>query len=365
MSQEERLYWLAFSQIIGIGPKRFEVLRKYFGSAKEAFLAPESNLEKIGLPQNILKSFLWQKKNLDLNKINEELIRKQIGTLTTEDTEYPSLLKEISDPPFLFYYRGNLQTKLWERCVAVVGTRKPTSYGREVTEQITTDLASAGMTIVSGLARGVDSVAHRAALSIKGKTIAVLGAGIDVIYPPENAPLYQEIIEKEGLIISEVPPRKTVERGIFPARNRIVAGLSLGVVVTEGAKDSGSLITARLAAEYNREVFAVPGPINSPMSAAPLRLLKDGARLINGAQDILEELGLSLQIKPREAKEVSSSDPVENLILDTLKENGETNFDDLIRKTGLDSASAGTAISILELKGVIKQTGGTNYRINY
>lgn len=278
---QEKTYWVAFSVFPGIGPVRFRLLLDRFGSAKAAWAAPLS------------EKFIHFRKTFDIEEYLERLAKLHVSVLTLNDPKYPRLLKEISDPPFLLYIRGvntgepiNLQ-----KTIAVVGTRNITRYGVEVTQKIVKDLVAAGFTIVSGLAYGVDAVAHQTAIDCGGKTIAVLGCGIDIIHPPSNARLYREISEGGfGAVISEMPLGLRPNKGLFVARNRIVSGLSLGVVVTEGAEDSGTLITARHAADQGREVFAVPGPITSLMSRGPARLLKNGAKLVESAEDIIEEL---------------------------------------------------------------------------
>ena len=212
--------------------------------------------------------------------------------LTIRDARYPRLLKEISDPPALLYVRGHGTKINLEKTIAVVGTRHVTEYGREITKKLVTDLVRRGYTIVSGLAYGVDTVAHQAAITAGGKTIAVLGCGIDIIAPASNAKLYWDIVECHGAVVSEIPPGVRTDKKRFVTRNRIISGLSQGVVVIEGGDKSGTLITARYAADQGREVFAVPGPITNPYSRAPSILLKNGAKLVESADDIIEELPL-------------------------------------------------------------------------
>ncbi|MDP2860843.1 MAG: DNA-processing protein DprA [bacterium] len=363
MDNEETLYWLAFSTVIGIGPKRFSLLRDYFSSAKKAWEADESKIIPLGLPAPVLKEFLNQRKTFNPEIFPAVLEKKAIKFATTKDADYPKLLKEIPDPPFIIFWRGDIEVSK-KPAIAVVGTRKMTPYGREVTEILTRDLTGAGLIIVSGLARGVDGIAHKTCLDNNGKTIAVLGAGVDIVYPPDHGWLYREILEKGSLIISEVPPGKFVAKGIFPARNRIVSGLSLGVLVTEGAEDSGSLITARLALEQGREVFAVPGPITSALSAGPMKLLKEGAKLVNAASDILEELNLGTKslMSSILAEEIKGDDDHEERILTILRIH-EAHFDEIVRETGFEAEIVGATVSIMEIKGKIKEMGNMIYRI--
>lgn len=291
MDATEKLYWLGFSAFPGIGPHRFRLLLEYFKSAQSAWNVSSLELRSIGLAEKLTQSFVEFRKSFSPEKYFESLIKKNISPVASCEKEYPSLLKEIAGPPIILYVRGDLNLlKKIPNPVAVVGTRRITSYGRAVTEQITRGLCESGCTIVSGLAYGVDTVAHKTAIEGNGKTIAVLGCGVDIIHPVSNHSLYWQIVKEYGVVISEFPPGKYAEKGMFPSRNRIISGLSLGVVVTEGAQDSGALITARYAAEQGREVFAVPGPITSSLSKGPMMLLKNGAKLTTDAQDILEEL---------------------------------------------------------------------------
>lgn len=293
MDPEEKKYWLGFSAFPGIGPLRFKLLYDYFGSAKEAWQAPENELLKIGLGEKLSAKFSQFKNLFSLDKYIELIQKKRVEVLTWDDTNYPKLLKEIPDAPFLLYVRGDASVlNDMSPRIGVVGTRRITSYGREVTQKLTSELVNHGFTIVSGLAYGVDAVAAQTAIDCGGQTIAVLGCGVDIIHPVSNTSIYWKIVKEYGCIVSEFPMGRFAEKGLFPARNRIISGLSLGVLVTEGAADSGSLITARFAAEQGREVFAVPGPITSELSQGPTKLLKAGAKLVTNVEDILEELNI-------------------------------------------------------------------------
>jgi len=278
---DEKRYWVAFSVFPGIGPVRFRLLLEHFGSAKKAWEAPLSN------------TFVDFRKKFDIDEYLRKLENLHVSVLTLTDPKYPKLLKQIPDAPFLLYVKSMPgQEKLnLDRTIAVVGTRNITRYGEDVTRTIVKGLVANGFTIVSGMAYGVDAVAHQAAIDAGGKTIAALGCGIDIIAPEGNARLYRGIGEEgHGAIVSEMPLGLRPDKGMFVARNRIISGLSLGVVVTEGAGDSGALITARNAAEQGREVFAVPGPITSRYSAGPAQLIKKGATLVETVEDILDEL---------------------------------------------------------------------------
>ncbi|MBI3980529.1 DNA-protecting protein DprA [Candidatus Microgenomates bacterium] len=370
MSSEEKLYWLFFSAFEeGIGPVRFQLLLKHFGCAKNAWSAKLKDLLEAGLPVSIAQKFVKFRSGFSQDNYLKLLKNKTISFITLSDIYYPPLLKQISDPPFVLYLKGNYQ-KQWfldETNIAVVGSRKATAYGREVTTVMTKNLVEAGLTIVSGLALGIDSVAHQAALNKQGKTIAVLGCGVDLIYPSQNRKLYEEIINKGGCIISEMPLGHWVSKTVFPARNRIISGLSKGVLITEGAVDSGALITCSYAAEQGRDVFAVPGPIDSFLSEGPHSLLKKGARLVTSAKDILEELkitppGCFSTVTPgvRSLNKKDFSDD-ERTIMDLLKTEQLT-VDDIIKKSHLSSSIVLSVLSFLEIKGYIRDYGG-KYRI--
>lgn len=285
---------------------------------------------------------------------------KDFKVITQKDSSYPKLLKEIPTAPEKLWVKGEIETGD-NLAIAVVGARKITSYGRQVTENLVPGLASAGLTIVSGLARGVDSVAHRAALSCGGRTIAVLGSGIDIIYPPENKKLYWEIAAN-GAILTEFPPGTPPKREHFPSRNRIIAGLSLGVLVTEAAEISGSLITAGFAADFGREVFAVPGPMYSPMSAGTANLIKDGAKLVSKVSDILEELNLATSRQPLAASKTQDIDEIDRKILEVLQD-GPKQIDEIAQKSKLPAPKILSELTLLEIRGMVKNLGGGVYSL--
>lgn len=296
MDLEEKKYWVAFNVFGEIGPVRFKLLFDFFGSAKKSFTASGEDLIKIGLNGKLVERFLDFKKTF--NPVSYLLRLKSLGieTICFGENNYPKILGEIGDTPFLIYVKIKHTDQMDEifkkRAVAVVGTRKITEYGKQVTKKITKGLVDAGFVIVSGLARGVDRIAHETTIDRKGLTIAVLGCGLDIVYPPEHADLEENIIESGGMIIGEFPLGTPPNPENFPLRNRIISGLSLGVVVTEAAEKSGSLITASCAAEQGREVFAVPGPITSPLSSGNSELIKKGAKVVTKVEDILEELNV-------------------------------------------------------------------------
>ena len=358
MTDEEIKYFLGFSAFPGIGPLRFKLLSKYFGSLKKAWEASERDLVKIGLGGKLTQHFISFRKDFSLTDYQKKISDLKINVITLNDKLYPKLLKEIPDAPFLLYIRGNLEIlEKLEPTIAVVGTRLITSYGEAVTRQLTTDLVSAGFIIVSGMAYGVDAVAHQTTIDMDGQTIAVLGCGVDVIHPRSNTSLYWKFIINYGLVISEFPVGQFAAKGFFPARNRIISGLSLGTVVTEGAADSGALITARFALEQGREVFAVPGPITSSLSKGPTFLLKQGAKLVTEVQDILEELNIKnvpmKQFSHDARKNLEDLTAEERKIVALLR-NENLHFDDLIRVTKIESSKLSGILTILEIKKIIK-----------
>lgn len=277
MEQTELKYWVGLSSWKGIGWKKLEILLKHFRSIKKIWeQGPQLNS-------------LWQNTK-NLNEEMENLHKRLIKVMTIADPDYPPLLKETASPPLVLYILGSREL-LSQSALAVVGTRRATGYGQRVTQRLVRELA-AKLVIVSGLARGIDTNAHRTALAGGGKTIAVLGHGLDQLYPPENRPLAEEIVAKGGALVTEYPLRWPLDKTNFPLRNRIIAGLTLGTLVVEGGQKSGTKITANFAADFNREVFCVPGQIDSPESDATAELIKTGAKLITKAEDIWEEFAL-------------------------------------------------------------------------
>lgn len=367
INEEEKKYWLAFSAFPGIGPLRFKLLRDYFGSAQKAWWASDAKLMQIGLGEKLTAKFIYFRGKFSIDEYVQQLQEKKIQFLTLFDKSYPKLLKEITGAPFVLYLRGNIIEDWWENplTVAVVGTRRVTNYGIAATRKIVEGLVAAGVTIVSGMAYGVDTVAHETAIAMQGKTIAVLGSGIDQIHPITNTRLYWNIVKKSGAVVSEFSPGLSVSKGLFPSRNRIISGLSLGVVVTEGARDSGALITASFAAEQGREVFAVPGPITSDLSAAPTFLLKHGAKMVTDVEDILEELHIHIrpmsQIRPIEEKKDITADEIK--ILEILT-NENLHFDEIMRRSKMASSRVGSLLTMMEMKKLVKNTGNGVYQIS-
>ncbi|OGH02238.1 MAG: DNA protecting protein DprA [Candidatus Levybacteria bacterium RIFCSPHIGHO2_01_FULL_37_17] len=358
---EERDYYLGFSLVSGIGPKTFAQLLKYFKTAETAWNASLKEFKNAGLGELTTQKFEKARGEFNFAEYKRKLKLQKIDYIAIVDKEYSPLLKQIPNPPILLFIKGNKSLLKSSQILAIVGTRKMTNYGQEVTEKFAFELASAGFTIVSGMALGVDGQAHSSTMFAKGKTIAVLGNGVDLPFPTSNQNLYHRILESGGAIISEFPPGEPPNKGTFPSRNRIIAGISQGILVTEGAEDSGSLITANYGLEFKRKVFAVPGPITSPLSAAPLRLIEKGARLVVSPDDILKEFDVRKVQKDKESRLKGLTK--EELKIAQIIENEPLSFDEIVRKLNSESSKVATILSIMEIKGIIKNFGG-NYSLN-
>lgn len=395
-NHEKYLYYLSFSYFLGIGPVRMKALLSYFGSVKKAYFGKREEIQNV-IGDIIGQRFCLFRSNFNLEKKAKELENKKISMVFWEDEKYPQELLNISDPPICLYCKGDinllsdssvanfitresppeLRTSGYSKVknllptsqqnnsilptFAIVGTRNPSIYGSQIAKKISSELAGAGFTIVSGLALGIDAIAHRGALDANGKTIAVLGCGVDIIYPAYNRFLYNQIIEKNGVVISEFPPGKTVEKGLFISRNRIISGLSKGVLVVEGQEKSGALITARYAGEQGKEVFAVPGQITSSVSTAPNFLIKQGAKMVTTVEDIYEELNIKIQPKRKEEIEKLLNE-TEKIIFRVLQEN-PMSADEIIGKTKFTIAQILNTLSLLELKGIIEKNSEGKYQI--
>lgn len=351
-------YYLGFNLTPGIGPARLGRLIELFGSVKAAWEAPTGNLIAVGLEAKSIEALLATRARLDLDA---ELARaEQLGVrlLCIEDEAYPMLLRQIPQPPPLLYVRGTLaNTDDW--ALAVVGTRGPTDYGKEVTRRLVTELASAGVTIISGLALGIDARAHQAALEANGRTIAVLACGVDVPYPETNRAL-AERITASGALVSEFPLGLAPIPNNFPARNRLISGLARGTLVVEAGEPSGALITVEFALEQGREVFAVPGPIHSSKSAGTNKLIRNGAALVSSAADILQDLNWTAATAQQEARQALPEDPIEAALLGLIGYEPR-HIDELGREAGFAAPAASAALAMLELKGFIRQAGPMQY----
>lgn len=365
---EECRYFIGFSVFPGIGPVRFQLLVSYFGSAAAAWHASEKRFASIHLPPALCASFLAFRKTFSIDAYIAQLEKEHIIPIPLMHPHYPKLLKEISDAPFVLYVKGKSTTPIdMDKTIAIVGTRRATSYGKDVTKTLVHDFVAAGCTIVSGMAYGIDAIAHETAIACNGKTIAVLGCGADVCAPAENRHIYDALASGGfGAIVSEMPLGLRPSKGLFPARNRIISGLSRAIVVVEGAEDSGALITASNAAAQGRDVFAVPGAITSPMSRAPAKLIRDGATMIESADDVLLSLGLANNARSDNNKKTCelAGDSQSQKILAILSQES-LHIDALIEATGLTAREVTASITVLELEGRVKDIGGNVYAINY
>lgn len=342
----------------GVGPSRFKRLLDVFGEAEAAWRAGERRLQEAGLDRRTAQALIKERGRVDPTEVWNRIAQRGVEVLTLADRAYPEHLREIADPPPVLYLQGTLlPADRW--AVAVVGTRRITAYGRQVVERLVAELARAGVTIVSGLARGVDAAAHRVTLEAGGRTIAVLGSGLDRIYPSEHAGLVREITRR-GAVLSEFPLGTPPDALNFPRRNRIISGLALGTLVVEANETSGALITADFALEQGRDVFAVPGSILGPASAGPNRLIREGATPVTSAQDILEELNLTSVAQHEAAREALPENATEATLLQLLSSE-PVHVDELGRAATLPVAQVASALTIMELKGLVRQVGGMNY----
>ena len=361
--EDSRKYWVAFNLVFAENLKLAKTIYERFPSLGEVFKAGKRALRSLGASEEQAQCATTPRILDQASREIERLERKDYSLLTLEDKEYPPYLREIFDPPFVIYCAGNVDV-LKGPAVSIVGTRKPTPYGRAVTEKLAEDLASRGLVIVSGLARGIDSIAHWGALK-GGKTLAVLGSGLENIYPRENKSLFEKIKDK-GAVISEFPLKAPPLGFHFPIRNRIISGLSLALVVVEAAQRSGSLISARLALEQNREVMAVPGAVTSDFSQGTNWLIKTGAKLVETWEDVAEELPSPLKEKmlsqKKEKKSLPALKPEEKRIFESLKEDSLTHIDELVEKTEFSVSELLAILLNLELKELISQSPGKYFQ---
>lgn len=352
---DEAKYWVAFHRVPYIGPVRLERLERHFGSLGAAWRASATSLSAV-LDSRAVESLLSQRGGFDPDDELARIERLGIRPLTLRDPGYPRLLAQIPGAPPVLYVRGAL-TEADSAAVAIVGTRRSTAYGRDVATRIAEDLAGAGVTVVSGLARGIDAVAHQAALRSGGRTVAVLGSGPDIIYPPEHRLLAERIVE-QGAVLSDYPPGRKPDAQNFPARNRIISGLSLGVVLVEAPERSGALITADFAADQGRDVFVVPGNVTSAASAGSNRLLRDGARPVTSAADVLEDLRLGNEAAPVQVALPLDDD--ERRVV-ALLGSEPVHIDDVAAQAGMEIAQAAVVLMTLELGGAVRNVGAQHY----
>jgi len=353
-------YWVGFNIVQGIGPVAVQRLLDYFGGLQAAWEAAPLELARAGLDRRALNNLGVARATLDLDAEMEKVDRLGARVLTWQSPDYPERLRHIDGSPPVLYIRGTL-TPEDDWAVAVVGTRRASAYGREMAHQFAAGLARNGVTVVSGLARGIDGQAHQSAVDAGGRTLAVLGSGVDVIYPAEHRRLAERIIE-QGALISDYALGVQPEARNFPPRNRLISGLSRATLVVEADMRSGAMITAVYAAEQGREVFAVPGSLLSRNSELPHRLIRDGARLVRNAQDILEELNLTQISEQAEARAALPENAEESLLLKCLADEPR-HVDEISRSVNLPIEQVTSALALMELKGLVRQVGGMRYAV--
>ena len=374
LNDDNTEFWLALTKVDGLGVRGAHRLVAHFGSPQAVYMASLTELESSGVPARVAQSIFAQAGISESARDLEAAAKAGCKVVAYSSREYPPLLQQIPDPPMVLYVRGDVGI-LSRHAVAIVGTRRPTAYGGQVAQRLAEGLAQRQLVIVSGLARGIDSAAHRGAIEAKGKTVAVLGSGIDVIYPKENKRLAEQVIES-GALISEFPPGTSPSPENFPIRNRIISGLSLGVVVVEAAEYSGSLITSRLAIDQNREVYAVPGNITSALSFGPNHLIKQGAKLVGDWMDVIEELPAEIRMQLLPSPDASddatvqgqtgslfeqSFTPDQKSVFDVLRADEPLFMDAIFSSSGIPQPRVLTALLELEMAGAIRQLPGKNF----
>ena len=355
---ETTKYWVGFNQVKGIGAVRLKSLLGVFGDIRTAWHVSYDDLIGAGLNKRVAGNFIDVRSSVDLDQVVEDILQQGIKILTWEDDDYPVRLKDIPNSPPVIYYRGEF-SEADDWAVAIVGTRRMSSYGQEVAERVARAMAGNGVTVVSGLARGVDSVAHKAALEAGGRTIAVLGNGVDRVYPPENRKLFGEILEN-GVVLSDYIPGTPPDAGNFPPRNRIISGLSRAVVVVEAGIKSGAIITAKYTADHGRDVFAVPGNIYAPQSKGTNYLVQNGAHPLLHPKDILDVLDLSFVVEQTEARVILPADAVEAKLYDLLGLE-PMHVDEIHAKMELPIEDVSASLALMELKGMVRQVGEMRY----
>jgi len=355
---DDKRFWIGFNLIKGIGAVRLQALLQHFGDLEIAWKASPADLSEAGLGRKVIERVIQVREEVDLRKLWEKIESQGIKILTWQDESYPGRLKEIDQPPPVLYIRGEyLPDDLF--AVAIVGTRRVTAYGRQITEEISSYLAANGITVISGLARGVDAIAHQSTLKAGGRTIAVLGSGVDKIYPPEHRGLAEQMMER-GAVISDYALGTPPDASNFPPRNRIISGLSLAVVVIEAGETSGALITAEFAAEQGREVFAVPGSILAPQSKGTNKLIQRGALPLLGMNDLMQALDLTRVGEQKAARKVIPTDETEARLMNVLGTE-PLHVDEIRNQAELPIEKVSATLALMELKGMVRQVGGMNY----
>lgn len=355
---ENKQFWVGFNLVKGIGAVRVRLLLDTFGELETAWNASSHELIQAGLSRKLVENLIQIRGDIDLELIWKKIQDQGIQVVTWGDAAYPRRLQEIDQSPPVLYLRGEYKPED-DWAVALVGTRRATAYGRQVTAEIANALARNGVTIISGLARGVDAIAHQAALDAGGRTLAVLGNGVDRVYPIEHRALAERMIQS-GALISDYPPGTPPEAINFPPRNRLISGLSMAVIVVEAGERSGALITASFAADQGKEVFAVPGNIHAPQSVGTNRLIQQGARPYLDIQDMLEALDLTLITERRTARMALPTDEREGKLLGLIADQ-PLHVDEISHQADLPIATVTSTLALLELKGMVRQVGGMQY----
>jgi len=355
----DQKYWVGFDRVRGIGSVRTNQLLEYFGDLKTAWFADEAQLRQAGIPDKVIDALSEIRSEIDLEGEVAKIHSFGIMVVTIKQDEYPPLLKSIPNAPPVLYVKGQILDED-QFAIAIVGTRKKTSYGKQVTMELSRFLAENGITVISGMARGIDTIAHQGALDGGGRTIAVLGCGLDITYPPENHLLSQQIIEN-GALVSEFYPGTQPEAVNFPPRNRIISGLARAVVVVEADERSGALITAKFALEQTRDVFAVPGSIYAPRSRGTNRLISDGALPLLDYKDLLLILNLEQTADYRYVQQSLPKNDIEALLLETIRDE-PLHIDEIKNITGLSTDKVSANLTMMELKGFIRKTGNMTYQ---
>lgn len=359
MIKDEKKFWVALNACYEIGPARLRRLYSFFPSMRDAWEASDNEWRKAGLEEKVIIALRETVSKVNPDEEMDRLLTEKISVLIIKEKEFPQSLKNIDRPPAIIYLKGKIK-KIDKIALSVVGTRRMSLYGRQVTEKIVGDLARSGMTIISGLARGVDTIAHESALEVGGRTIAVVGSGLDEqsLYPFDNLNLARKIATC-GAIISEYHPKTPALPQHFPARNRLISALSLGVLVTECPIKSGALLTARAGLEQGKEIFAIPGDIRNENCEGTNNLIKMGAKAITCAAEVLEEFGFSKAIEEK-IKKVIPETKEEARILDFMSIQ-PIEFDQLVKKTDLDSATLSSVLTMMEIQGKVRNVGMNQY----
>lgn len=355
---DPRYYWVALNLVKGIGAVRMRMLLDHFGNPIEAWQASIADLQAAGMSARLIDGLVTARKSGIADRAWETILKLNIQVLIWDDPDYPRSLAEIDQPPPVIYVRGSI-TEADRMAAGMVGTRKASVYGRQIAEEMSEFLARQGLTIVSGLARGIDGFSHDAALKAGGRTLAVLGSGVDQIYPPEHRRLAERVIA-QGAIISDYPPGTPPDAANFPPRNRIISGLSLAVIVVEAGEKSGALITAAFAAEQGRQVFAIPGSLYAPLSRGPNRLIQQGAHLLLHGQEVLDLLHLGNAREHQAARAILPTDPIEARLYHVLGRE-PLHVDEIFEQAGLPIDQVSATLAMMELKGLVRQVGGMQY----